>query len=180
MKSERSSTVIVTHRIQLAKWDLETVSEVKSVLFVCLGNICRSPTGEGVLLHAIQQQGLESRCIVDSAGTSGYHVGQAADYRMRESAARRGYSLLSRSRQLTHQDMLEFDLVIAMDRENRLGIEAVNSQPSARIHLLSDFLDDAWPIDVPDPYYGGDAGFEEVLDMIEAACPKILAELLEG
>ena len=78
------------------------------------------------------------------------------------------------------QDYHACDLVIAMDRENRLGIEAVNSQPSARIHLLSDFLDDAWPIDVPDPYYGGDAGFEEVLDMIEAACPKILAELLEG
>ena len=155
------------------------MSKVKSVLFVCLGNICRSPTGEGVLLHSIKRQGLGSQCIVDSAGTSGYHVGQTADRRMQDSAARRGYSLLSRSRQLTHQDMLEFDLVIAMDRENRLGIESVNSQPSARIHLLSDFLDDSWPIDVPDPYYGGDAGFEEVLDMIEAACPNILSTLLE-
>ncbi len=153
--------------------------ETKSVLFVCLGNICRSPTGEGVLLRLIEEQNLESRLLVDSAGTSGYHVGQPADGRMSECAARRGYPLLSRSRQLVHQDMHEFDLVIAMDRSNQRAIEAVNSQPTATICLLSDFLADDWPVDVPDPYYGGEAGFEEVLDMIEAACPQILSTLLE-
>lgn len=153
--------------------------ETKSVLFVCLGNICRSPTGEGVLLHLIQERNLESRFLVDSAGTSGYHVGHPADSRMSESAARRGYPLTSRSRQLTHQDMHEFDLVIAMDRSNQQAIKSVNSQPTATIYLLSDFLEGDWPVDVPDPYYGGEAGFEEVLDMIEAACPKILSKLLE-
>ncbi len=153
--------------------------ETKSVLFVCLGNICRSPTGEGVLLHLLEQRNLESTVLVDSAGTSGYHIGQPADRRMSESAGRRGYRLLSRSRQLTHQDLDEFDLVIAMDRSNQRDIEAVHSEPRSEIRLLSDFLDETWPVDVPDPYYGGDAGFEEVVDMIEAACPQILSRLME-
>ncbi len=153
--------------------------ETKSVPFVCLGNICRSPTGEGVLLHLAQQKDLGARLLVDSAGTSGYHVGQPADRRMSECAARRGYQLLSRSRQLTHGDLHEFDLVIAMDRSNQAAIEAINSAPTAEVCLLSDFLEDDWPVDVPDPYYGGADGFEEVVDMIEAACPKILAQLLE-
>ncbi|MCH2182263.1 MAG: low molecular weight phosphotyrosine protein phosphatase [Mariniblastus sp.] len=155
------------------------MSETKSVLFVCLGNICRSPTGEGILLHLAQQQDLESRLLIDSAGTSGYHVGQPADLRMTECASRRGYRLLSRSRQLTHGDLHEFDLVIAMDRSNQEAIAAINSEPTATVCLLSDFLEGDWPVDVPDPYYGGADGFEEVVDMIEAACPKILAQLLE-
>ena len=157
----------------------ELMPETRSVLFVCLGNICRSPTGEGILLHLAQQRNLESRLLVDSAGTSGYHVGQPADRRMTECAARRGYQLLSRSRQLTHRDLHEFDLVIAMDRSNQEAIEAINSAPTATVCLLSDFLEDEWPVDVPDPYYGGVDGFEEVVDMIEAACPRILTQLLE-
>ena len=152
----------------------------KSVLFVCLGNICRSPTGEGVLQHLVDEQGLKDRIVIDSAGTGGYHVGARADSRMREHASRRGYDLLSRARKLEPADMETFDLVIAMDRENYQNIQRVNDQPTAELKMLSDFLGDDWPHDVPDPYYGGADGFEYVLDMIEAACPQIAKYLTGG
>ena len=144
------------------------------MLFVCLGNICRSPTGEGVFQALLQSNNLEEYFHVDSAGTIGYHTGHEADERMQAAAARRGYQLLSRSRKITRDDLENFDLVIAMDRENFRDIGQLHESPSATIKLLSDFLDERWPTDVPDPYYGGAAGFEYVLDMIEAACPEIL------
>ena len=125
------------------------------------------------------EQGLDSEILVDSAGTMGYHTGARADSRMRDHASRRGYELLSRARQLTRQDLFEFDLVIAMDRSNHDDIQLLDDSPTATIRLMSDFLDDQWPIDVPDPYYGGASGFEQVLDMIEAACPKILEFLAQ-
>lgn len=146
----------------------------KSILFVCLGNICRSPTGEGVFLQLLEQHGLEDQYVVDSAGTIGYHTGHAADERMQIAARKRGLQLLSRSRKITPADLENFDLVIAMDRDNFRDIGHVHTQPKSEVRLLSDFLGDDWPTDVPDPYYGGDAGFEYVLDMIEAACPTIL------
>lgn len=152
----------------------------KSVLFVCLGNICRSPTGEGVLKHLIDQADLSSEVVVDSAGTIGYHAGRPADSRMREAAQQRGYDLQSSSRKIMERDLSEFDLVIAMDRENLSDIKAMVEQPQASIKLLSSYLGDDWPSDVPDPYYGGAAGFEYVLDMIEAACPLILQEMVSG
>lgn len=148
----------------------------KSVLFVCLGNICRSPTGEAVLNFQIQQQALEDFVFVESAGTIGYHEGKPADSRMKAHAARRGYDLTSHSRKITPEDFQRFDLIIAMDQQNHADIMAID--PSAdHVRMLSDFLDDEWPRDVPDPYYGGSAGFETVLDMIEAACPRILEEI---
>lgn len=150
----------------------------KSVLFVCLGNICRSPTGEGVLLALLEEQGLESKIKVDSAGTIGYHQGKPADPRMRASAAKRNIDLPSRSRKITEDDLGRFDLVLAMDRENLADINRLSEAPTAEVRLFSSFLGDDWPNDVPDPYYGGDAGFEYVLDMIEAGCPKILEYLL--
>jgi len=151
----------------------------RSVLFVCLGNICRSPTGEGVLLHLLEQTELPNPIRVDSAGTAGYHIGANADNRMREHAARRGYDLKSRARKLAPNDMEQFDLVVAMDRENFSDIGTIHSAPTAEVKLLSEFLEDDWPTDVPDPYYGGEAGFEYVLDMIEAACPNIIEYLKE-
>lgn len=156
-----------------------TTSELKieSVLFVCLGNICRSPTGEGVLKSLVSQTDLQSRIVIDSAGTAGYHVGAEADSRMREHAAKRGFGLTSRARKFTRDDLSEFDLVIPMDQENLRDILSLVDDPSshrAEIKLLSDFLEGDWPTDVPDPYYGGAAGFEYVLDMIEAACPAII------
>lgn len=154
-----------------------SLNSPKSVLFVCLGNICRSPTGEGVLQELVDGQGLEDRISIDSAGTAGYHIGARADSRMREHASRRGYDLRSRARKLTSADMENFDLVIAMDRENYRDIQRVHDRPTAELKMLSDFLGDDWPNDVPDPYYGGADGFEYVLDMIEAACPKIVEYL---
>ncbi len=149
----------------------------KSILFVCLGNICRSPTGEGVFQALVNSKQLQDQLVVDSAGTMGYHTGHAADARMQDAAQRRGYSLLSRARRISAADLETFDLVIAMDRENLQDIQSLHPDPIAEIKLLSDFLDDAWPTDVPDPYYGGAEGFEYVLDMIEVACPAILDHL---
>ena len=133
-----------------------------------------------MLRHLVNEQDCEDRIAIDSAGTGGYHVGARADSRMREHALRRGYDLQSRARKLSSADMEDFDLVIAMDRENFQNIERIHDQPTATLKMLSDFLADDWPHDVPDPYYGGADGFEYVLDMIEAACPKILEYLLDG
>ncbi|TWT73192.1 low molecular weight protein-tyrosine-phosphatase [Allorhodopirellula solitaria] len=156
----------------------------KSVLFVCLGNICRSPTGEGMLTHALAESGLSDAITVDSAGTAGYHIGKPADARMQRAAERRGVALHSRARQLSARDLQAFDLVIAMDRENQAGIEGLRSpaggEERAEIRLLSTFLDDSWPVDVPDPYHGDAAGFEYVVDMIAAACPEVIAYLQSG
>lgn len=149
----------------------------KRVLFVCMGNICRSPTGEGVMQSVVEGADVELAIEVDSAGTIGYHAGNPADSRMKKAAAQRGYQLDSISRQVSRQDLETFDLVIAMDRDNLADLQALHPSPTADVKLLSDFLDDSWPVDVPDPYYGGSRGFEEVLDMIEAACPEILKAL---
>ncbi len=149
----------------------------RRVLFVCLGNICRSPAAEGVLRALLQQRGLSDKCDVDSAGTSGYHIGEPADRRMRAAAAERGLTLTSRARMVHPSDFAEFDWIVAMDRQNR---QALNSYPQAdpqRLFLLSDFLDDRWPLDVPDPYLGDDEGFSYVLDMLQAACPTLLDRL---
>ena len=154
------------------------MSDPKSILFVCLGNICRSPTGEGVLQNLVEERGLDSKVTIDSAGTIGYHEGNPADRRMRDHASKRGYDLTSRSRKIVVDDLDRFDLVIAMDRQNHSDIMEID--PAAtNVKLMSDFLDDSWPVDVPDPYYGGADGFETVLDMIEAACPAVLEHLLE-
>lgn len=148
-----------------------------SVLFVCMGNICRSPAADGLFSDLVQRRNLSERIAVDSAGTHGYHVGDLADPRMREAASHRGYELTSRARRVTEDDLQDFDLVIAMDRENLTRIEGLDVPPETRfaeVCLFSRFLDESWPTDVPDPYYGGQQGFEYVLDMIEAGCPKVM------
>lgn len=150
----------------------------RSVLFVCLGNICRSPTGEGVLQHLAATSPWAEAVTVDSAGTIGYHQGRPADPRMQRAAARRGIELTSRARQVQAADLDRFDLVLAMDRENLADLQRLHPTPKARVCLLSEFLDESWPQDVPDPYYGGEDGFEYVLDMIQAAGPAILATLV--
>lgn len=150
-----------------------------SVLFVCLGNICRSPAGEGVLLHMLAHSDRSDQIEVDSAGTMGYHIGNPADARMRAAAAKRKIKLPSRARQVSKADLERFDLVIAMDRENLADLQRLHAAPKARVCLFSEFLDDSWPTDVPDPYYGGDDGFEYVLDMMQEGCPKIIDALLK-
>lgn len=144
----------------------------KKILFVCLGNICRSPAAEGVMQALVERT--QADVQVDSAGTSSFHIGEPADKRMRAAAAKRGYQLNSRSRMVTRRDFSEFDLVVAMDRNNYRELSILADSPHRKLVLLSDFLDGDWPRDVPDPYYGADDGFETVLNMLEAACPKIL------
>lgn len=153
------------------------VSGKKRVLFVCLGNICRSPAAEGVLQAAVRKAGLEESIEVDSAGTSSFHIGEPADKRMRAAAANRGFDLTSRSRMVSRRDFAEFDVIIAMDRKNFRELLSLVEGTNSKVRLLSDYLDGDWPDEVPDPYYGGDEGFEEVLNMLEAACPRILDEL---
>ncbi|QDS86521.1 Low molecular weight protein-tyrosine-phosphatase YfkJ [Rosistilla ulvae] len=142
-----------------------------------MGNICRSPAAEGVMRRLVEAEGLDDKITIDSAGTIGFHTGKAADRRMRAAAQQRGLELTSRARQVTAADLQAFDLVVAMDADNARDLNALDGGSDARIEMLSSYLDDSWPSDVPDPYYGGEEGFEFVLNMLEQACPKILESL---
>ncbi len=144
------------------------------ILAVCLGNICRSPAAEGVLRQAIEQGGFASKIEVASAGTASFHAGRPPDARMKSAASRRGYSLDSTARQLIAQDLRNFDMILAMDRDNLRAIHQLADAPANCVRMFSDFLGPEWPRDVPDPYYGGEAGFEYVLDMLEAGAPTIV------
>ncbi len=154
------------------------LSAAKRILFVCLGNICRSPAAEGVMQAVIDERELHHLVEVDSAGTSSFHIGEPADKRMRAAAQQRGIHLTSRSRMVSRRDFGEFDFLIAMDRRNFRELQMLAESSGGKIRMLSDFLPDTWPREVPDPYYGGDEGFEEVLDMLQAACPNMLEELV--
>jgi protein-tyrosine phosphatase len=153
-----------------------------SVVFVCTGNICRSPTAEGVFLKLVEDAGLADRIIVDSAGTHDYHVGEPPDARTVEAAARRGYDLSRlRARKFQREDFQRFDLVLAMDRDNQ-GILARLAQPSAshRLRMMMEYASRFRETEVPDPYYGGPDGFDRVLDMLEDAAQGLLAALRKG
>jgi len=149
------------------------------ILFVCLGNICRSPTAEAVVRALAALEAPELGLEVDSAGTAGYHVGEAPDPRMRAAAARRGYHLAElRARIVEPGDFERFDLILAMDRENlavlqRRAPETVRE----RVRLFLEFDPQSELQEVPDPYYGGPNGFEEVLDLIESAARGLLLHL---
>ncbi|MBU3058448.1 low molecular weight protein-tyrosine-phosphatase [Pseudomonas indica] len=148
------------------------------VLFVCLGNICRSPTAEGVFRHRVREAGLEERIHIDSAGTGDWHVGKAPDSRTCRAARLRGYDLSGlRARQFQREDFERFDLVLAMDRSNLRHIQAVRPATArAELDLFLRRYDMALD-EVPDPYYGGEDGFEQVLDLIERASDALLAEI---
>jgi protein-tyrosine phosphatase len=139
-----------------------------------MGNICRSPAAEGIMQHFVSAKELAQSVRIDSAGTINSHAGELADRRMRESSAKRGYKLESRARQVVSDDFQKFDLIVAMDRANRDWLLRKSSNSTDKIRLLSEFLSSDWPIDVPDPYYGDDAGFEFVIEMLEAAVPGIV------
>ena len=145
------------------------------VCFVCLGNICRSPTAEGVMIYLVQKRGSSDHFEIDSAGTAGYHVGEPADQRSAQAARKRGVELPSRARQFVPVDFERFDYVLAMDTAN---LEALQRLGGENVHLLRDF-DPQSPkgSSVPDPYYGGDQGFEIVLDQCFAACEGLLEQL---
>lgn len=148
------------------------------VLFVCLGNICRSPTAEGVFRRRVREAGLEERIHIDSAGTGGWHVGKAPDSRTCRAARLRGYDLSGlRARQFQREDFERFDLVLAMDHSNLRHIQAM--RPATARAELDLFLRryDMTLDEVPDPYHGGEDGFEQVLDLIEGASDALLAEI---
>ena len=151
----------------------------RRILMVCTGNICRSPTAHGVLEKMVADAGLADRIAVDSAGTHGYHVGEAPDRRSQAHAARRGYDLSGqRARQLLAEDFLAFDLVLVMDGANESAARGI-CPPAEwhRVRRLTDFCTRHAAREVPDPYYGGERGFEEVLDLVEDGCAGLLAEL---
>jgi protein-tyrosine phosphatase len=150
------------------------------VCFVCLGNICRSPMAEGILLHLVAQAGLSERFLIESAGTGGYHVGQEPDPRSRAAARARGVHLPSRARQFEASDFGRFDYVLAMDVQNQRHLLALapDDAARARVHLLRSFDADSRPgAGVPDPYYGEDDGFERVFEICHAACSGFLARV---
>ena len=148
---------------------------MKRVLFVCLGNICRSPTAEGVMRRLIEENGLEDEIEIDSAGTGGWHVGAPPDRRAAEAAARRGTTLTGAARRFDPTtDFDRFDLILAMDAENRRDLLALAPDDAAREKVRMFLPGDR---DVPDPYYGGERGFEHVLDLVDAATRGLLTEL---
>jgi protein-tyrosine phosphatase len=149
------------------------------VLFVCLGNICRSPTAEGVVRVLAAREAPELALEVDSAGTAGYHVGEPPDARTRAAARRRGYDLERlRARVIEPADFERFDLLLAMDEDNlRVLRRRAPEQAQARLRLFLEFAPAQDVREVPDPYYGGANGFEEVLDLVEAAARGLLTHL---
>jgi protein-tyrosine phosphatase len=149
------------------------------VLFVCLGNICRSPLAEGVFTSLVEQAGLSDKFEIDSAGTGSWHVGERPDARAAMIAKEHGVDLDSRARQVRAEDLQDFDFVIAMDRENLLNLErmASSSAGEADIHLLRAYDPDPDGHEVPDPYYGGVSGFENVYQIVARSCEGLLARL---
>jgi protein-tyrosine phosphatase len=144
-----------------------------------MGNICRSPTAEGVFRHLLMQAGLQHRVRIDSAGTHAYHIGKAPDARATETAMRRRIDLSDlRARQLDDGDFYYFDYILAADARNLSRIrESEPERAKARLGLLMDFAPPGYPAEVPDPYFGAGDGFERVLDMVTAACEGLLSEL---
>ena len=159
--------------------DLMKPTRRTRVLFVCMGNICRSPTAEAVFRQAVQEAGLADAIECDSAGTHDYHIGEPPDHRAQHAAARRGYDMSHlRGRQVSRRDFDAFDLVVAMDRRNLSALEAL-CPPECRdkLVLYCDLHDEFTGREVPDPYYGGAHGFEQVLDLTEKVSESLLARI---
>lgn len=148
----------------------------KRVLFVCLGNICRSPAAEGVFREIVNEHGASDRFIIDSAGTEGYHIGQLPDQRMRIHARRRGLELTHRCRQVEVEDFENFDLIIGMDASNLANLRrlAPSVEAARKIHSMAEYFSPGARFDhVPDPYYEGAEGFELVLDLLADGCQNL-------
>ncbi len=151
------------------------------VLFVCMGNICRSPTAEGVFRHIVNSAGLADQIHIDSAGTHSYHIGSTPDPRAQAAALNRNIDLSSqRARKVKGTDFNEFDYILAMDHSNYADLKDISSNDTVdRLSLFLDFAETASTREVPDPYYGGDQGFEHVLDLVEDASRGLLANIRE-
>ncbi len=155
------------------------MSHIK-VLFVCLGNICRSPTADGVFRKLVADAGLQDLIEIDSAGTAAWHIGKSPDPRTQEAAASRGYDLSElRARQAVVGDFYEYDHILAMDLSNLENLQQIQpADATARLGLFLDYAPQLGIKEVPDPYYGGADGFEQVLDLVEAAGKNLLVELV--
>ncbi len=150
------------------------------LLFVCLGNICRSPSAENIMNHLIEQQGLQNKILCDSAGTSAYHIGSPPDRRMAAAAAQHGIILKGQARQFRAEDFTAFDLILAMDQDNYRHILALDPQQIYRdkVHLMCSFCTNhPHSSEVPDPYYGGAEGFNQVIDLLMDGCKGLLESL---
>ena len=156
---------------------------VKKILFVCLGNICRSPAAEGVFKQKIKDRDLENFFVVDSAGTGGWHVGNLADPRMRETALTRGIELTSRSRKIEESDLYEFDHILVMDNDNLDSVKSLikdHKDPvNSKIKLILSYSKNSQLEEVPDPYYGGQNGFDQVLDLLDDAIDGLIDSLMD-
>ena len=152
-----------------------------SVLFVCLGNICRSPAAEAIFINLLEKKGLTDSFIVDSAGTGSWHIGKKADLRMRIAAERRNINILSRARQITSKDFKEFNYILAMDNSNFRNVQDLKNKTSsndfALIQKIQNFSSIFNEQEVPDPYFGGDEGFDHVLDILEDSVSGFLESI---
>ena len=155
---------------------------MKKVLFVCLGNICRSPAAHGVFQSLINKNGLKEQLSVDSAGTSNAHVGHKPDKRMKAAALKRGVELEMKARQFSRSDFEDFDQIVVMDQSNYEACKAIalKREHLEKLVLMSDFTPSFTQKDVPDPYYGEGDGFELVLDMVSEGCENLLNSLKDG
>ncbi|WPJ95587.1 low molecular weight protein-tyrosine-phosphatase [Coraliomargarita algicola] len=149
------------------------------ILFLCMGNICRSPAGHCVLQHLVDEAGLTDHFEIESAGTTGFHVGAPPDSRMQQVMRERGIPVIGRSRQLEAEDLEYYDLILAMDQDNFDGARYLDrrGQYGDKIKLFCEYCTEHDEREVPDPYYGGDRGFDHVMDLIEDGCRNLLKEL---
>lgn len=152
------------------------------LLFVCLGNICRSPAAENIMNDQLRQRNLQDKIICDSAGTSSYHLGSPPDPRMVEAAKKRGMTFVGQARRFQKSDFENFDLILAMDRENYTDILALDPQQKYRqkVRMMCDFCRYHQLKEVPDPYYGGPQGFNRVIDLLVDACEGVLDFVMQG
>ncbi|MGJ8696180.1 MAG: low molecular weight protein-tyrosine-phosphatase [Verrucomicrobiaceae bacterium] len=155
---------------------------MKHVLFVCLGNICRSPAGENIFRQIVKDAGLSDTILCDSAGTEGWHTGKSPDARMSKTIKKRGYLVTGSARQFSLNDFDAFDLILTMDDENFTNVTRLAHSPDqlARVKRFTDFCTQHDHTEVPDPYYGGTAGFELVADLLEDGCQNILNSLRQS
>ncbi|MGB0872515.1 MAG: low molecular weight protein-tyrosine-phosphatase [Solirubrobacterales bacterium] len=158
------------------------MAEPTKLLFVCLGNICRSPTAEGVMRHIVDQEGLADRFEIDSAGTGSWHLGESPDPRSTAHAEARGITIGGKARQVSSADFDHYDLILAADAYNFRDLRSIapTDELEAKVKMLREFDPMSTPddLDVPDPYYGGPNGFDDVIDLVEAACRGLLDSVL--
>lgn len=155
---------------------------MKRVLFVCLGNICRSPSAEGLFRKIVKEKGYEEMIEIDSAGTGNWHIGHSPDHRAQEAAMRRGVDLSDlKARQVSNEDIIHYDLILVMDRRNRADVGSM-AQPEYqhKIRYLLEYSGQYEELEIPDPYYGGVDGFDMVLDMIEESCERLLDSIIKS